>query len=236
MRGMTETLIHTACAGVLTLTLNRPEQRNALTHDLIDQLLAALNTAAEDKRTRVLVLTGRETAFSAGLDLAEMRADADRLVCRFGELLTALEQFPKGLLVAVNGDAVAGGFAMVACSDVAVANERARFGLPGVRRGVFPGVIVKTLARQLAPRVLRHLMVDGHLINADRALALGLVDELVEPDQLLSVAEERAHRLLDNPVEVVTQTKRWLMRLDEDIPPLFVARAGANFDKMPEGT
>lgn len=172
--------------GTVTLTLNRPDVRNALDVPLQEDLLEALTALAERDDVRVLVLRGEGSVFCAGADLGAMRAsgaataaenrvDAERLAALFH----ALAAFPAPTVAAVQGAALGGALGLVACTDLVVAQEGARFATPEVRVGIVPATISPYVLRRLGPGAGADLLLTGRRIEATEALALGLVHRVV---------------------------------------------------------
>src|SRR5438874_7537445 len=188
---------------VLVLTLNRPEARNALSPALINTLSESLKSAADDEGVRAVVITGAgEKAFCAGMDLrafAEAR-DAGNADMGSFDALTWFHKggFPKPVVAAVNGPAVAGGFELVLSCDLVVAAEHARFGLAEVKRGLFPAGGGTTLSARIPLAVALELGLTGEAIDAARAQAVGLVNRVVPSDQLMEAAVELASKVAAN--------------------------------------
>ncbi|WP_029138657.1 enoyl-CoA hydratase-related protein [Nakamurella lactea] len=197
------------------LTLNRPEQRNALNPELIAALSAALGRAGSDDGVRSVILTGTgDRAFCAGMDLKAFAAndigsDAADAANIFESLLGGLD---KPVIAAVNAAAVAGGFELVLACDLVVASETAVFGLPEVKRGLFAGGGGYTLPARIPLTVALELGLTGDPIDARRALALGLVNQVVPPERVLGAAQDYATRIGANGPLGVAATKK-TMRL-----------------------
>ncbi len=215
-------MLRTDRAGaVLTLTLDRPEKRNALSADLILALDDALVAAAADDSVRVVVLTGAGAAFSAGADLDALRAlqdasAADNLADsrRLAALFERIVRSPKPIIARVSGAAIAGGCGLAAVCDISIASEDTRFGLSEVRIGFVPAIIAVILRQKLGDAALRELALRGHLIRADEAARLGLITRAV-PEVLLdaevaSIADEIARETSGTAVAL---TKRLLADL-----------------------
>lgn len=186
--------------GVVTLTLNRPEARNALSATLIEALLDALAAARRDPAVRVVVLTGAgDRAFCAGADLTAMgggtpleRYTASR---RYLELIEALWHLGKPSIAAVNGAALAGGLGLVLACDLAVASDRAVFGTPEVHVGLMPMMVMALLQRHLGRKQALELVYTGDPVDAHTAQRLGLVNRVVPADQLPEEAQRLAASL-----------------------------------------
>src|SRR5205814_843779 len=180
---------------VLVLTLNRPEARNALSPALINALSDSLKAAADDGTVRAVVITGAgEKAFCAGMDLrafAEAR-DAGNADMGSFDTLTWFHKggFPKPVVAAVNGPAVAGGFELVLSCDLVVAADHATFGLAEVKRALFPAGGGTTLSARIPLAVAMEMGLTGDAVDAARAQAVGLVNRVVPANQLVDVAVE----------------------------------------------
>ncbi|WP_425317574.1 enoyl-CoA hydratase-related protein [Pseudomonas nitroreducens] len=196
------------------LTLNRPEQRNALTPELMAALSDALHEAAESAEVRVLVLTGAgDRAFCAGMDLKAFAAGADTRSAGSTAYFDAFLEgrFAKPVIAAVNATALAGGFELMLNCDLAVVSRDARFGLPEVKHGLFPAAGGVLLPARIPLAVALELGLTGDTIDAERALALGLANRVVEPQAVLGAALELAERIAANAPLGLSTTKR-LMR------------------------
>jgi enoyl-CoA hydratase/carnithine racemase len=179
-------------AGVATLTLNRPDQRNALSVGLMAALEAAIAAIGDDRAVRVVVIAGAGPAFCAGHDLREIRATPDRaayaaLFAQCGRLMQAIVQLPKPVIAQVHGVATAAGCQLVASCDLAVAAASARFATPGVNIGLFCSTPMVALSRNVARKHAMDMLLTGDLIPAERAREIGLVNRVV-PDADLAGA------------------------------------------------
>ena len=222
--------------GVRTLTLNRPEKRNALSPELIEELTVALHDAAECS-CGVVILTGEGPAFCSGLDLdhlatisartpEENRRDSENVA----RVLRALYDFPKPVIAAVNGPAIAGGMGLATIPDFTLAVPEAKFGYTEVRIGFVPAIVSTFLLRQVGEKQARDLLLTGRLIKAQEALSLGLVTEIVTADQLMCTARALAQSLLQNSPQAMQCVKKLLAkhasrRLDEEIADAIDANA-----------
>jgi enoyl-CoA hydratase/carnithine racemase len=172
---------------IVTLTFNRPEKKNPLSQQAINELLWALDDAEADPEVRVLVLTGAGNAFSAGADLKGMSSERGTGLEKKGEfddLLTRLGNFTKPVVARIPGYVMGGAMGIVACCHFAVACESAILATPEIRRGLFPMMIMAVLRRVIPERHLIPLMLLGDRISAERAREIGLLTEVV-PDQEL---------------------------------------------------
>jgi methylglutaconyl-CoA hydratase len=222
--------------GVRTLTLNRPEKRNALSPELIEELTGALHDAAECS-CGVVILTGAGAAFCSGLDLdhlatisartpEENRRDSENVA----RVLRALYDFPKPVIAAVNGPAIAGGMGLATIPDFTLAVPEAKFGYTEVRIGFVPAIVASFLLRQVGEKHTRDLLLTGRLIKAQEALDLGLVTQIVTADQLMCTAKALAQSLLQNSPQAMQCVKKLLAkharrRLDEELADAIDANA-----------
>src|ERR1700728_1140919 len=214
--------------GVRTLTLNRPEKRNALNPELIEELIGALHDAAECN-CGVVILTGAGPAFCAGLDLdhlatisaktpEENRRDSENVA----KVLRALYDFPKPVISAVNGPAIAGGMGLATIPDFTLAVPEAKFGYTEVRIGFVPAIVASFLIRQVGELRTRELLLSGKILKAQEAMQLGLVTQIVDLSDLLPSAHALAQSLLLNSPQAMQAVKSLLSkhakrRLDEEI-------------------
>src|SRR5271166_554121 len=199
------------------VTLNRPDKRNAISYELINELLRALGEV-ESSPAQILVLTGAGKAFCSGMDLDNLRSitrrtpeenRADSQI--MANLFRSLYDFYKVLTIAaVNGPAVAGGCGLATLCDFTLASTEARFGYTEVRIGFVPAIVSAFLLRQVGEKHARDLLLTGRIIGAEEAFRMGLVNETVAPDKLLSRARELAANLLQNSPASLLATKRLL--------------------------
>lgn len=201
---------------VATLTLNRPDKRNAISFDLIDDLLRALDEIAKSDVV-VVILTGAGKAFCSGMDLENLKAlvgrtpeqnvqDSETMV----RLFRAIYEFPKVTIAAVNGAAIAGGTGLALLCDFTLAVPEAKFGYTEVRIGFVPAIVSTFLLRQLPEKQARDLLLTGRLFEAEEALRLGLISEIVSGDKLMGRARELAAKLIENSAASLRATKRLL--------------------------
>lgn len=204
-------------AGVVSITLNRPEKRNALSRELMRQLDAAVTQASETAApggpaARVLLLRGAGPAFCSGLDLseaaeAEGAGESARLVA---QTLRTLYETPLVSIAVVQGAALAGGAGLLTACDLAVAERGAAIGYPGIRHGLVSALVSGLLCAQVPRRVARELLLLGQTIDAERAATCGLVNRVAPPGRGLEVALEMAEAVLCGGPEAVVKTKRFL--------------------------
>jgi enoyl-CoA hydratase len=187
--------------GVATITLNRPEQRNPLGPQMLRDLAAAVRVAHADDSVRTVVLTGAgDKAFCAGADLAGFAADAGEIERHQGrglfvDLFLACEKLGKPLVGCINGHALAGGFGLALCCDLLVASDRATFGTPEIRVGVWPMMIMSIVTRNLGRKRALELFMTGERIDAGTALQWGFVNRVVPQDDVRGAARQWAAEL-----------------------------------------
>jgi methylglutaconyl-CoA hydratase len=200
-------------AGVATVTLDSPHNRNALSAALIDQLVTAFDLAASDERVRVVVLTHTGPVFCSGADLRETAAGT-MPAGRMADALAAVWESPKPVIARVGGPARAGGLGLIAAADIAVGAESATFAFSEVRLGVVPAVISATVLPRLTPRAAAELFLTGDTFDGVRAAQIGLVTVAVPPDELdATVARYTASLLLGAPGALATAKKLARSRL-----------------------
>lgn len=199
---MSESILVAQSRGIATITLNRPSLHNAFDDRLISDLTAALLDCEIDANVRAVVLTGAGASFSAGADLnwmrgmagageAENRDDALRLAA----LMRTLNFLAKPTIARVNGSAYGGGVGLVACCDVAIGAETAKFSLSEVKLGLVPAVISPYVVAAIGLRWSRRLFVSGEVFDAAAAARIGLLQESVDPDQLDATVDRVVHFL-----------------------------------------
>ncbi|MDP7539883.1 MAG: enoyl-CoA hydratase-related protein [Alphaproteobacteria bacterium] len=197
--------------GVLLLTLNRPRQRNALSGELIHAIAETLSAAAGDDAVRCAVITGSDGVFSAGADIKEFITDGIDALDNVGRNAdwTRIERFPKPLVAAVEGFAFGGGHELMLLADVIVAAEDARFGQPEIDIGVLPGDGGTQRVTRIAGKPLAMLMImGGEPIDAQTALAAGLVSTLVVPGTACDEAMALAKVLAAKPPVALRMAKQ----------------------------
>lgn len=186
--------------GIATIILNRPQKLNALSFGTLSDLNAALDEADGDGEVRVVVITGAGRAFCAGDDLGGFEEMTQAAFYSFSKtymsVLIKLEKLTKPVIAAINGVAMGGGFELTLACDLAVASEEARFSLPEVRVGAYPGFAALRLPEIIGHRKARQLMLTGEVIDAKEAERWGLVNKVVPPDQLELVVNETAKKIV----------------------------------------
>ena len=208
-------LLNLDSRGVATLTLNRPDKHNAFDDALIAELTAKLKRLDSDPAVRILVLTGAGKSFSAGGDLNWMRSMAkftekenveDAL--KLAELMDALDSFGKPTVARVNGPAYGGGVGLVACCDVAIASDQARFALTEVRLGLVPSIISPYVIAAIGAHQARRYFLTAEIMEPRIAAAIGLVHEVVTADVLDDTVESVVANLLKAGPHSLAAAKR----------------------------
>ena len=200
---MTETssiLLRDDADGIATLTLNRPDQRNALSVGLMTALESQLDGIAEDPTVKVIVIAAAGPAFCAGHDLREVRADPRReayeaLFAQCSRLMLKLVRLAQPVIAQVHGVATAAGCQLVASCDLAVAAHDARFATPGVNIGLFCSTPMVALSRNVARKQAMEMLLTGDMIPADRAREIGLINRVVPAAELAAATREFARQI-----------------------------------------
>jgi methylglutaconyl-CoA hydratase len=216
-----ETLKIETAASITRVTLDRPEKRNAISARMIDELLGALEEI-ETGPARVAIITGAGKAFCAGMDLDLLRSVASQSreqnledSRRMAMMFYRLYSFPKPLIAAVNGAAIAGGCGIATLADFTLAVPEAKFGYTEVKIGFIPALVSVFLRRQVGEKIARDLLLSGRIIEASEALRLGLVSEVVSAARLLDHARELAQTLLAASPTSILRTKRLMLHGQE---------------------
>src|SRR5258705_10041365 len=200
-----------------TITFNRPEKRNAISPKMMCDLQSALDEIEKD-RTRVAILTGACNVFCAGMDLETLSAMAQQSPQenqedsrRLARLFRRIWSFPKPLIAAVNGHALAGGCGIATLCDFTLAVPEAKFGYTEVKIGFLPAIVSVFLTRQIGEKRARDLLLTGRLVDAPEAKELGLINEIVPADKLMSRVNELAEVIIAARPSIVTRAKRLLV-------------------------
>src|SRR5438552_3162646 len=217
-------LIEKRTPQITVLTLNRPERRNALTIELLTELMSAIHVASEEPHVRILILRGAGAAFCTGLDLKEAadQAKAHATAEAVANTLITVSQTHLITVAAVHGAAVAGGAGIMSACDFVVAAERTKIGYPEVRRGLGAGLVMTFLSRQVGGRNMRELLLGSELIDAERAKEIGLVNRVVAKDDLMNEAQKFAQSVLQAAPGALAGTKQlieelWSSSVKEDV-------------------
>jgi enoyl-CoA hydratase/carnithine racemase len=197
---------------VAVVTLERPEKRNALSIDLRVEMADAFERLAHDEGVRCIVLTGAGTAFCAGMDTTQFGGDLEhrrRLVETSTGAFRAVGRCPKPVVAAVNGPALAGGFALALLCDVRIASQSATFGYPELPIGIPPSYAAARAA--LSPGAARELCLTGRVVDAAEGLRLGIVSEVCAAEALMGTALARAEGIARMPASALAETKRRIL-------------------------
>jgi methylglutaconyl-CoA hydratase len=208
-------------AGVLTLTLDRPDKRNALDASLIDALSAALERADLDAEVRVVALRGAGKDFCAGADLQELLDSADRSpdeneasAVRLGQLFLTIRRLPKPVVAIVQGRALAGGAGLATACDLVLAGAGAQLGYPEIQRGFVPAMVMTLLRRLAGERTALDLVLTGRILGADEARAFGLVSRVFSDERLDVESRTLLASLAAASPTALALTKRLFHELD----------------------
>ena len=211
-----KTILVTDSHPVRTVTLNRPDRRNAMTREMQVELISVIEETAANQFC-ALILTGAGDAFCSGLDLSELQGMRDKTAAehrsdaeRVARLFIALYELPVPTIAAVNGPAIAGGTGLATLCDFTLATPTARFGFTEVRIGFVPALVSAFLALQVGDKRCRDLLLTGRLFGAAEALQFGLVNEIIEREELMPRAYAMAKSLLGNSPESIKATKQLL--------------------------
>src|SRR5437870_10617130 len=216
-------LIERQTPQITLVTLNRPERRNALTIELLTELVAAIKVASDEAHERIIIFRGAGAAFCTGMDLkAATSQNAHAMAELVAKTLLTLSQTRLVTIAAVHGAAVAGGAGIMSACDFVVAAEGTKIGYPEVRRGLVAGLVMTFLRRQVGERNMRELLLGSELIDAQRAKEIGLVNRVVAKADLMSEAQKFADAVLQGAPGAVAQTKRlveefWWRSVNEDV-------------------
>jgi methylglutaconyl-CoA hydratase len=215
---------------IRTVVLNRPERRNAMTPTMQSEIIAAMESA-QHSSVRALVFGGAGQAFCAGLDLdvlrtsstgeQTLREDAERLAHMF----RTLYELPIPTIAAVNGPAIAGGTGLATLCDFTIATPEAKFGYTEARIGFVPAIVSVFLNIQIGEKRCRDLLVSGRIFTAQEAYHLGLVNQIVEPDQLADSVRTLSSTLIRNSPKSIASIKRLLASNTKEILDVALSRA-----------
>jgi len=222
---------------VATITLDRAEKRNAISTAMIEELLAALD-AVEKSSARVAVITGSGNAFCSGMDLELLSAIAQQSPeqnladsRRMAGMFRRIWSFPRILIAAVNGPAIAGGTGIATMCDFTLAVPEAKFGYTEVKIGFLPAIVSVFLTRQIGEKQARDLLLTGRIFDAAEAKSLGLVNDVVPADQLVATTQRLAESLLAASPTSLARTKKLLVataaaQVDADLERAIAENAG----------
>jgi methylglutaconyl-CoA hydratase len=216
-----ETVKYELALDIATITLNRPDKRNAISTRMIEELLARLDEV-EASPARVGIITGAGKAFCAGMDLDGLHSIATQSAQeniedsrRMARMFYRIYSFPKPLISAVNGAAIAGGCGIATLADFTLTAPEAKFGYTEVTIGFIPALVSVFLRRQVGEKIARDLLFSGRIIDASEGLRLGLVTEIVPAERLYERARELALSLMASSPTSILRTKRLLLHHSE---------------------
>jgi methylglutaconyl-CoA hydratase len=199
---------------VALITLNRPDKRNAVSFELVSELMAALDQI-ENSPAQVVIITGAGKAFCAGLDLEELKGLLGKTheenvkdSTTMARLFRRVYDFPRPTIAAVNGHAIAGGTGIATMCDFTLSVPEAKFGYTEVKIGFVPAIVSSILVWQVGHKIARDLLMTGRLFDASEAHRYGLVNEIVSPEQLMARSRALAAQLLENSPSSVRLTKK----------------------------
>jgi len=206
--------------GVATLTLNRPEKHNALDGATVQELQAALTAAGADTRVRIVIVTGAGASFCAGADIGHMRSMMDATeqqnvddALLLARCLRTLDELDKPVIARVNGNVYGGGVGLVACADIAIGVETAKFALTEVRLGIVPAVISPYVVAAIGNRQARRLFLTATPFEAPQACSIGLLHFTSTAEQLDAAVETQVDHLLRGGPEALRAAKKLVRRM-----------------------
>ena len=233
------TLLRDDSEGICTLTLNRPLQYNALSGQLLGELQQAMDDIKNDKQIRVVIIAAKGKAFCPGHDLKEMRSSEDRsfhqaLFSQCGDLMLSINRLPQPVIAQVHGIATAAGCQLVANCDLAVATEDARFAVSGIHVGLFCSTPAVPLSRNLPRKQAMQMLLTGDFISAQTALQYGLVNEVVNADDLETATRDLAKKIVAKSAHAITLGKEmFYQQLNMDLADAYAyasERMACNMD------
>ena len=207
-----DTVVRVDNDGITTLTLNRPDQFNALSEALLSQLDQMLTEIGEDDSIRVVIIKANGRAYCVGHDLKEMREQTDKaylnsLFSKAGEIMLRIKNLPQPVIASIHAVATAEGCQLVAACDLAVASEKARFAVSGIKLGLFCSTPAVALSRNISQKRAMEMLLTGEFIDAETALSYGLVNQVVPPDSLDEATLALAEKIASNPPAAVRMGK-----------------------------
>ena len=215
-------------SGLATITLDRPDKRNALSAELIADLEGVLDVVAGDDSVRVMILQGEGKSFCAGMDLQGVLDDAAKMAGMLHGLsraMRAIRRMPVPTIASVHGAAVGGGCGLAVVCDYAFSHPGAKLGYPEVELGVCPAVVAPWLIRRLGSGRARNLLLAGGTMAAENALKIGLIDEVVPQDELTEAVRLFASKLAKGGQHAMAVTKHWMNVLEGSLEDEIFDRA-----------
>lgn len=215
--------IQVSPGAIASIALNRPEKRNALSFEMMTELIQGLRDLSDREGTRVIIIRGNGPAFSAGHDLKEMvghdEAACSRVFDRCTELVEAVQQVPQPVIAQVHGIATAAGCQLVATCDLAVASEAARFATPGVKIGLFCTTPMVAVTRAVGRKRAMEMLLTGATVDAGTAAEWGLINKVVPASQLEEATRVLAQQIVDaSPYTVALGKRAFYAQIDLDQP------------------
>ena len=214
-------ILYSIDGGVVRITLNRPEKRNALDADLIAELKDGVDRAASADGVRVVVISGAGKDFCSGADLAALQRVSSATVMEnvadarhFADLFLAMRRHPRPIIGVVKGRALAGGCGLATACDIILANESARFGYPEVNIGFIPAIVMAVLRRSVSEKRAFELITTGEIISGRQALEVGFINRVFNDDEFDAKVEEYIQRLAEKSGSAVTLAKNLLYHMD----------------------
>ncbi len=231
-----QTLLVSVKNGVAFVNLHRPEKRNAMNNQMIEELEQVFLTCHNDQEIRVVVLTGTGHAFCAGADLHDMQSAtqsaefARQMGLRLGKMLQSVNECPRPVIAMVNGAARGGGMGLVCAADIVLVSSQVNFAFPEVRLGLVPAVISPFVIQRIGATQARRFFLTGEPFSAQEALKLGLVNEVSPPDHLRELCQKYADNLLAGGPHALAECKRLIQDVTtndmaenlQDTPEVFV--------------
>jgi enoyl-CoA hydratase/carnithine racemase len=224
--------------GVATLTLNRPQARNALSVALMSELQAALDAVHEDKTIKAVVLAGAGPAFCAGHDLKEMRANPTRtayeaLFNQCARLMLTIQRIRQPVIAKVQGIATAAGCQLVATCDLAYCADTARFATPGVNIGLFCSTPMVALSRAVGRKAAMEMLLLGEMVEAAEAERIGLVNRAVPAEKLDTLVDDVAARIASkSPLTLAIGKEAFYRQIDLDVEAAYAHTAAVMTENM----
>lgn len=225
---MADLVLVQANDGIATVTMNRPEKRNALSIGLIEALEQAIEAIERNDSVRALILSGEGKAFCAGMDLQGVMADTvgmRRMLHGLSRVLRRIRRLPVPTIAKVQGAAVGGGCGLMVVTDFAITHPEAKVGYPEVSLGMCPAVVAPWLMRKIGPGRARAMLLAGGTISGREGFERGLASHLAGRDRLDAEAETLARSLAEGGVLATRTTKSWLNELDGSLPDAVLDRA-----------
>ena len=211
----------TLMPGVVTLTLNRPELRNALNIEMVGALVDTVERLNEDEKCRVVIIKGAEEVFCAGLDLKEAieHVKADQAAQLVARLLQTLWRLNPVTIASVHGAAIGGGAGLMAACDFVLVEEGTKIGFPEITRGLVAALVMTIIRRQVPLRQMRELLLLGDMIEAPQAKEMGLINQIIKPGKMEQEVSRLVDKLLKLPPYTTMVTKRLMHSLDPSSVP-----------------